>query len=132
MGYWVMTDRVDISRLLNDMRAMKAQTQVFQRPDAIRGSEPMANGMRNLGGATVNETNSVPRFGDLMTQAINKVNDVQKTSSAMADAYERGVAGVDITDVMIASQKASVSFQAMVQVRNKLVEAYKEVMNMPI
>lgn len=127
-----MTDRVDISRLLNDMRAMKAQTQAFQRPDAIRGPESMTNGMRNLGGATVNETNSVPRFGDLMTQAINKVNDVQKTSSAMADAYERGVAGVDITDVMVASQKASVSFQAMVQVRNKLVEAYKEVMNMPI
>jgi flagellar hook-basal body complex protein FliE len=50
----------------------------------------------------------------------------------MADAYEKGVAGVDITDVMIASQKASVSFQAMVQVRNKLVEAYKDVMSMPI
>jgi flagellar hook-basal body complex protein FliE len=67
-----------------------------------------------------------------MTQAVNKVNEVQKNSSAMADAYERGVAGVDITDVMIASQKASVSFQAMVQVRNKLVDAYRDVMNMPI
>ncbi len=67
-----------------------------------------------------------------MTQAVNKVNEVQKTSSSMADAYERGVAGVDITDVMIASQKASVSFQAMVQVRNKLVDAYRDVMNMPI
>jgi flagellar hook-basal body complex protein FliE len=64
--------------------------------------------------------------------AINKVNDVQKKSAAMAEAYEKGVAGVDITDVMIASQKASVSFQAMVQVRNKLVEAYRDVMNMPI
>lgn len=127
-----MTDRVDISRLLSDMRTLKAQTQAFQRPDALRGAEPMANGMRNLGGATVNEATKVPSFGDLMTQAVNKVNDVQKTSSAMADAYERGIAGVDITDVMIASQKASVSFQAMVQVRNKLVEAYKEVMNMPI
>jgi flagellar hook-basal body complex protein FliE len=131
-GVWIMTDRVDISRLLSDMRTLKAQTQAFQRPDALRGAEPMANGMRNLGGATVNEATKVPSFGDLMTQAVNKVNDVQKTSSAMADAYERGIAGVDITDVMIASQKASVSFQAMVQVRNKLVEAYKEVMNMPI
>ena len=127
-----MTDRVDISRLLGDMRALKAQTQAFHRPDALRGSEPMANGLRNLGPATINESTKVPSFGDLMTQAVNKVNDVQKTSSSMADAYERGVAGVDITDVMIASQKASVSFQAMVQVRNKLVEAYKEVMNMPI
>lgn len=124
-----MTDRVDISRLLGDMRAMKAQTQAFQRPQAI-GDTP--NGMRNLGPLPVDGTTKVPSFGDLMTQAVNKVNDVQKTSSAMADAYERGVAGVDITDVMIASQKASVSFQAAVQVRNKLIEAYRDVMNMPI
>ncbi len=124
-----MTDRVDISRLLGDMRALKAQTQVFQRPQGI-GDTP--NGMRSLGALPVEGTNQVPRFGDLMTQAVNKVNEVQKASSAMAEAYERGVAGVDITDVMIASQKASVAFQAAVQVRNKVIEAYRDVMNMPI
>ena len=125
-----MTDRVDISRLLGDMRALKAQTQVFQRPQGV-GDTP-APGMRNLGALPVEGTVKTPSFGDLMTQAVNKVNEVQKTSSSMADAYERGVAGVDITDVMIASQKASVSFQAMVQVRNKLIDAYRDVMNMPI
>ena len=124
-----MTDRVDINRLLGDMRTLKAQTQAFQRPQGV-GDTP--NGMRNLGAVPVEGATKAPSFGDLMTQAVNKVNEVQKTSSAMADAYERGVAGVDITDVMIASQKASVSFQAMVQVRNKLVEAYRDVMNMPI
>lgn len=124
-----MTDRVDISRLLGDMRALKAQTQVFQRPQGI-GDTP--TGMRSLGALPVEGTNQVPRFGDLMTQAVNKVNEVQKASSAMAEAYERGVAGVDITDVMIASQKASVAFQAAVQVRNKVIEAYRDVMNMPI
>lgn len=127
-----MTDRVDISRLLNDMRSMKAQTQAFQRPQALNELNQTRNGMHNLGALNVEGPTKVPSFGDLMTQAVNKVNDVQHTSSAMAEAYEKGVAGVDITDVMIASQKASVSFQAMVQVRNKLVEAYKEVMNMPI
>jgi flagellar hook-basal body complex protein FliE len=124
-----MTDRVDINRLLSDMRTIKAQTQVFQRPVISEGN---INGMRSLGPVTVDTTNKTPSFGSLMTQAINKVNHVQQTSSAMATAYEKGVAGVDITDVMIASQKASVSFQAMVQVRNKLVEAYRDVMNMPI
>lgn len=128
-GISTMTDRVDISRLLGDMRAMKAQAQVFQRPQAISDTP---NGMRNLGALPVDGATKVPSFGDLMTQAVNKVNDVQKSSSAMADAYERGVAGVDITDVMIASQKASVSFQAAVQVRNKLIDAYRDVMNMPI
>ena len=124
-----MTDRVDINRLLGDMRNLKAQTQAFQRPQGM-GDTP--NGMRSLGAVPVEGTTKAPSFGDLMTQAVNKVNEVQKTSNAMADAYERGVAGVDITDVMIASQKASVSFQAMVQVRNKLIDAYRDVINMPI
>lgn len=123
-----MTDRVDINRLLHDMRSLKAQSQAFQRPQGL-GDVKEA---RNLGALAVENPTKVPSFGDVMSQAVNKVNDVQKTSSAMADAYERGVAGVDITDVMIASQKASVAFQATVQVRNKLIEAYRDVMNMPI
>ena len=124
-----MTDRVDINRLLGEMRSIKSQTQVFQRPQAVNGDVGINRGLNNL---HVDTGNKVPSFGDLMTKAINNVNEVQKKSSSMADAYEKGVAGVDITDVMIASQKASVSFQAMVQVRNKLVEAYKDVMSMPI
>jgi flagellar hook-basal body complex protein FliE len=129
-----MIDRVDINRLLGEMRSMKSQTQVFQRPQnmvngAVNGDVSINRGLNNL---QVDSPNKVPSFGDLMSKAINNVNDVQQKSSSMAEAYEKGVAGVDITDVMIASQKASVSFQAMVQVRNKLVEAYKDVMNMPI
>jgi flagellar hook-basal body complex protein FliE len=124
-----MTDRVDINRLLGEMRSMKAQTQVFQRPQAVNGDVGISRGLNNL---QADPANKVPSFGDLMSKAINNVNDVQQKSSSMAEAYEKGVAGVDITDVMIASQKASVSFQAMVQVRNKLVEAYKDVMSMPI
>jgi flagellar hook-basal body complex protein FliE len=123
-----MTDRIDINRLLGEMRSLKTQTQAFQRPAGLGDIAPNSR-LHNLPSPTAN---SLPSFGDLMTKAISNVNEVQKTSSTMADAYEKGVAGVDITDVMIASQKASVSFQAMVQVRNKLVDAYKDVMNMPI
>ena len=125
-----MTDRVDINRLLVEMRAMKSQTQAFQRPAGLAPRE--VGEVNNTGPLTVDGGNKIPRFGEVMSQAVNKVNDVQKASSAMATAYERGVEGVDITDVMIASQKASVSFQAMVQVRNKLVDAYRDIMNMPI
>lgn len=124
-----MVDRVDINRLLGEMRQIKSQTQVFQRNAAVNADQKIHSPLTNL---TVDNVNKVPSFGELMTQAIDKVNETQQTSSAMATAYEKGVAGVDITDVMIASQKASVSFQAMVQVRNKLVDAYKDVMNMPI
>jgi flagellar hook-basal body complex protein FliE len=68
----------------------------------------------------------------MLEQAVNKVTEVQKTSAGLATAYEKGDPNVDITDVMVASQKASVSFQSMVQVRNKLIDAYKDVMNMPV
>jgi len=131
-----MTDRVDINRLLGEMRNIKMQTQAFQKPQGLSVGDMAPN--RALNGLQVNPTgqvnpaNKVPSFGDLMTQAINNVNEAQQKSSSMADSYEKGVAGIDITDVMIASQKATVSFQAMVQVRNKLVDAYKDVMNMPI
>lgn len=125
-----MTDRVDINRLLLEMRAMKSQTQAFQRPAGLAPRDVGA--VHNTGPLTVEGGKKVPGFGEVMSQAINKVNEVQQASSAMATAYERGVEGVDITDVMIASQKASVSFQAMVQVRNKLVDAYRDIMNMPI
>lgn len=125
-----MTDRVDINRLLLEMRAMKSQTQAFQRPAGLAPRDVGA--VHHTGPLTVDGGKKVPGFGEVMSQAINKVNEVQQASSAMATAYERGVEGVDITDVMIASQKASVSFQAMVQVRNKLVDAYRDIMNMPI
>jgi flagellar hook-basal body complex protein FliE len=125
-----MTDRVDINRLLVEMRALKTQSQAFQRPAGLAPRD--VGEVNNTGPIRVDGNNKIPGFGEIMSQAINKVNEVQQASSSMATAYERGVEGVDITDVMIASQKASVSFQAMVQVRNKLVDAYRDIMNMPI
>ncbi len=50
----------------------------------------------------------------------------------MKQAFETGQGDADLAEVMIAVQKSSLSFEAMVQVRNKLVDAYKDVMNMPI
>jgi flagellar hook-basal body complex protein FliE len=50
----------------------------------------------------------------------------------MVEAFEAGAANISLADVMVSTQKASVSFQAMLQVRNKLVEAYQDVMNMPM
>ena len=68
----------------------------------------------------------------MLGQAINKVSDTQQASSQLATAFEIGKSGVDLTDVMVASQKASVSFQALTQVRNKLVQAYQDIMQMPV
>jgi flagellar hook-basal body complex protein FliE len=68
----------------------------------------------------------------MFKNAINNVNENQKVAADLANRFEQGDPSIDLPEVMIALQKSSVSFQAMTQVRNKLVEAYKDVMNMPV
>lgn len=71
-------------------------------------------------------------FKDLLTNAINNVNSLSKTSGDLQTRFDRGDENVSLSDVMIARNKSSVAFEATIQVRNKLVEAYKELMNMPV
>jgi len=73
-----------------------------------------------------------PGFDDLLKQAVDRVNELQQTTSDLRTGYERGVEGIDLTEVMIASQKSSVAFQAMTQVRNRMVAAYEDIMKMAI
>lgn len=75
---------------------------------------------------------SQSEFGDLFKQALDHVNALQKTSNTLATAVEMGDPKVSLAEAMIAGQKSSVAFEATVQVRNKLVEAYKEIMAMPV
>lgn len=76
--------------------------------------------------------NASSDFAAMLKQSIDSVNQTQQTSSSLAKDFESGKADVSLAEVMIASQKANVSFQAMLQVRNKLVDAYKDVMSMPL
>jgi flagellar hook-basal body complex protein FliE len=78
------------------------------------------------------ETDSGSDFAAMLKDSIDSVNQTQKASGKLAKAFEMGDSDVSLAEVMIASQKAGVSFQAMIQVRNKLVDAYKDVMNMPM
>ena len=71
-------------------------------------------------------------FGALLKQSIDSVNETQQTAGKLSQGFEMGDSEVSLAEVMIASQKADVSFQAMLQVRNKLVDAYKDIMNMPM
>lgn len=71
-------------------------------------------------------------FGDMMQQAINQVNDAQMHASNLTKAFELGDSQVDLSEVMVAVQKSRISFQALSEVRNKLLTAYQDVMNMPV
>ena len=72
-----------------------------------------------------------PSFGDLMQRAINEVNETQMQASSLTQAFELGE-NIDLAQVMIAVNKSRVSFEALTQVRNKLLSAYQDVMNMSV
>lgn len=100
---------MDINQVLAQMRELAAQA----------------------GGKAPNSPNP-GNFAELLTNSIEKVNQTQQQANHLASAFETGDTDASLSDVMISIQKANVSFQAMVQVRNKLIEAYKDVMNMPM
>ena len=70
-------------------------------------------------------------FADTLETALSRVNDGQSEASRLSSAYERGET-VDIAKVMLARQEASIGFEATLQVRNKILSAYKDIMSMPV
>ena len=123
------TERADINQLLQQMKQVQSQ---LKTQGGIRETA-QAQGLGAPPGISGTQAaDKTQGFGDLFKQAINSVNETQQQSSALATAYEKGDPKVSLAQVMVASQKASVSFQAITQVRNKLVEAYQDIMNMPM
>ncbi len=118
-----VTGRADISQVLAEMRNLRSQ---------IKPAEDLKPEVSPTRIDSVSKPNEVPKFSELLSSAVNGVNEAQKASSAMKTAYEQGDPSVSITQVMIQSQKASVAFDAVTQVRNKVVKAYEDIMKMPV
>jgi len=81
-------------------------------------------------GGKPQQADSSGDFAAMLKQSIDAVNQSQTTAGTLSNDFEMGKSDVSLAEVMIASQKANVSFQAMLQVRNKLVDAYTQVMSM--
>ncbi len=105
---------IEISQVLAQMRTLATQLQT-QTVSPIEGKD----------------TSQVD-FASLLKTSIDSVSKSQQEAGQLAQAFEAGAPGTDIAQVMIALKKASISFQAMTQVRNKLVSAYQEIMSMSI
>lgn len=71
-------------------------------------------------------------FGAMLKSSINAVNDAQQHSRELKTGFEKGTGDASLAEVMIASQKADLSFRAVTEVRNKLITAYQDIMNMPV
>ena len=89
-------------------------------------------GAGGAGSASAPNASGATEFSNLLRQGIDSVNQTQQSASSLATAFEKGTPGVELPQVMLEMQKASVSFRALTEVRNRLVSAYQEIMNMPI
>jgi flagellar hook-basal body complex protein FliE len=103
---------MQISQVLAEMRALQARASGISEPTAA-AAQPSD-------------------FANLMKNSIDQVAGMQNQATALAQAYEGGDKSVDLTKVMLELQKAGLAFRAMTEVRNKLVDAYQQVMNMSV
>jgi flagellar hook-basal body complex protein FliE len=105
---------MQIQQVLAEMRALQARAA--GTPGEIAGAQPAGT----------------PDFASLMKDSVDRIAAMQNQASALASAYETGDKSVDLAKVMLEVQKADLAFRAMTQVRNKLVDAYTQVMNMSV
>jgi flagellar hook-basal body complex protein FliE len=105
-------------------RVLQLRQQILERNQALSH----ANNVAPATGLTESKPAS---FAATLENALQGVNESQKKAGDLSAAYERGET-VDIAKVMLARQEAAVGFEATLQVRNKLLSAYQNIMNMPV
>lgn len=118
---------LDRSNLATSM--MQMRSAVLQRNAALQ----QAAGAVSTGAASGAQATQASDgdFANVMRKAVSQVNSLQADAAAASEAIERGTS-TDIAGAMIARQKASLGFEATLQVRNKLLSAYQDIMNMPL
>lgn len=71
-------------------------------------------------------------FAAELARSLSRVSEIQNTANAQAQAFQAGEPDVSLNDVMVDMQKAGIAFQATLQVRNRLIQAYQEIASMPV
>ncbi len=104
---------IQIQQVISQMRALQARAGQGQSPAEVQ----QPGGMN---------------FSKVLQQSLEQVNQAQQTSGQLATRFEQGAPDVSLSDVVIAQQKAGLQFEAVTQVRNRLVAAYQEIMNMQV
>ncbi len=106
--------QMEIDRVLAQIRSISSQTRIGATP----ASETRQTGPSD--------------FAAMLKKGIDQVNQTEQSATVLADKFDRGVPGVELPQVMLEMQKATVSFRALTEVRNRLVTAYQDIMNMPL
>jgi flagellar hook-basal body complex protein FliE len=109
----------------------------------VSAVNPMASALQQMqamaseaagpsGAASADQVAGSGDFASYLKNSLDKVNAAQQTAETEAKAFELGVPDVSLNDVMLDGQKANIEFQTAVQVRNKLVTAYNDIMQMSV
>ena len=101
-----------IDQMLRELRTAAAQAGAGPRAEGAQAPAPGA-----------------PDFAEVLRASIDSVHQAQQASTVAQRAYDAGSPDANLQEVVVAMQKASLSFQTMVQVRNRLVSAYQDIMN---
>jgi flagellar hook-basal body complex protein FliE len=112
-----MSNAIDTNSLLIQLRAMA-------RDAGIPSTDKVSPGVSL-------EADKI-EFSKVFENSVQQVNSRSAEASQLRESFEAGNPNVELADVMIAAQKARISFEALTQVRNKMVAAYKEIMSMPL
>lgn len=114
---------LQIDAVLSQIRSMQSQIrgvggQAHEAPQAVAAAQPQAAAPGS--------------FSNVLKAGLDQVNQAQQQATSLQTQFEQGVPGVELPQVMLEMQKASVSFRALTEVRNRFVSAYQDIMNMPI
>jgi flagellar hook-basal body complex protein FliE len=113
-----MIDTSRIEAMVSQLKAAAARAQGNVAPmESITGGEKPATRVD---------------FASVLKNSLDEVNASQEKSKKMSEAFAMGDDNINLSDVMIAMQKSSISFQTSIQVRNKLVSAYRDIMTMQV
>lgn len=106
--------RADIAQMLEKIRDVSSRAKVFDHNHGVNKSADFSKVFQS--------TQSV----------IGNINDLQNTTDALKDKYVSGDPNVSLSQVVVANEKSKLAFEGLIIVRNKCLEAYKEIMNMPV
>lgn len=118
---------MNVSGPMGADRVMALRAQILERNEALKRANAGTSATPSVGGSS----GVSGGFTATLEAAMKSVNESQNTARAASEAYERGET-VDVAKVMLARQQASIGFEATLQVRNKLLSAYKDIMSMPV
>ena len=106
--------QMEINQVLAQIRSLSAQTKI------------------GTSQATQTQQTGPSEFANIMRKGLDAVNQNQMKADELSDAFARGTPGVELPQVMLAGAKANISFHALNEVRNRLVSAYQDIMNMQL